>query len=180
MINVIKTSPKQLRRQTLSYFKRAKSYSSIRFIIEIVLLDFLLKIILALFLSSLIDGDGISNTEQFAQHGISSLFIIGVILVPAIETLIGQWLPIQVVSLFSHHPATLISVSALFFASLHLSWDLATFFAVLPGGVLLAWSFVLKRKKSFWHAYWITTAIHSLHNFIAACMFLAVRHFNLI
>jgi hypothetical protein len=33
--------------------------------------------------------------------------------------------------------------------------------------VLLAWSFLLYRERSRWHAYSVTTAIHALHNLVA-------------
>jgi len=182
MLNAIQAIKNQLKIQLFNYFQKTKSYSSIRFIIEIVLLIFLLKIAVALFFATIIEDDIISNTEKSAQDGFIYFLVSGVILAPIIETLIGQWLPIQVASLFFHRPAILICISAFFFSFLHVSDDLAGlvgFFAVLPGAVLLAWSFIIKRKESFWHAYWITTAIHGLHNLIALCIYLITKHYNL-
>lgn len=163
-----------------TYLQRTKKYSNIRFIVELVALDFVLKVSLAIFPGLLINTGGESNTEKLAQEGLWMLFLGLVIVTPALETIIGQWLPIKIASLFTNNKDRIVLFSALFFSSLHIpTGGLTTFLAVLPGGVVLAWSFLIKQEESFYEAYWITTAIHGLHNFIAACIFLVARYYNL-
>jgi len=166
-----------------AYFQRTKNYSNIRFIVELVALSFALKTSLAILLvtlpDSLINIDGRSNTEIAAQEGLWLLFLAAVILAPTLETIIGQWLPIKVASLFTNNKTRIVLFSALFFSSLHLSWDgLTTFLAALPGGLVLAWSFLIKQEKSFYEAYWVTAAIHGLANLVSIMIYLIAKNYG--
>jgi hypothetical protein len=141
------------------YLERAKSYSDLRLLVEFTLVSFALQmlIVLPLHLSGLL----IPDPEWDARV---RTFIVGVVLGPPVETLLTQWLPIKVASRFTTRQEIQITVSALVFALLHLQpirilW-------CLPTGFILAWIFVSKRSHSFKRAFWLTTALHALHNIL--------------
>jgi hypothetical protein len=162
-----------------AYLQRTRKYSNIRFIFELVSLDFVLRASLVIFPETLINTDGESNTERLAQEGLWVLFLVGVILAPALETIIGQWLPIKVASLFTNNKFYIVLFSALFFSSLHLPGGLTIFFVVLPGGLVLAWSFLIKREESCLKAYWITAVIHGLANLVSIIIYLFEKSYGL-
>jgi hypothetical protein len=146
-----------------------KSYSSIRFVVEIGLLSFILKMSLSILLSSMLGYDSATNTEILDNYLDNPIFlaIIALLIAPMAETFSGQWLPITVASFFTKHKSELLVLSTTFFAFLHLNDGWVNFWMILPIGLCLSFSFLEKREKSFLHAYWITVAIHSLHNLIA-------------
>ncbi len=92
---------------------------------------------------------------------------------PLLETLIGQWLPLWIASWFTRKTAWRVAFSAVAFSAMHLYVGFTGFLSTLPPGIFLAWSFALKRERSRWEAYWVTSAIHALHNFVALFFFYA-------
>ncbi len=158
----------------LNYFEKLKSYSNFRFILELTLLAFLLKIIFGTFGVLLGTALGIDTStdlkleEDFISKSIFLIFIL-TSLYAFIETLTGQWLIIWFTSKFTKKLWIQIIASALVFAALHI--DPVLIAGTFPIGVILAWSFIVKSKKSIWEALWVTTAIHVLHNLLVLLLF---------
>ena len=155
---------------TKAYLNKAKGYSPLRFVFEMTVIAFLIKIlfsVLADIILSLIGIHLVSDLSFEKQQVTQGLIIIGltVPLFAAIETVIGQMLILWISSRFTKKAWIRILTSAVIFTALHL--DPAQMIAVFPVGLILAWSFLTKREKSLWSAFWMTTAIHSLHNYLA-------------
>lgn len=62
---------------------------------------------------------------------------------PFLETLVGQWLPIAVVSKVTGRPVCWIAASTLVFTALHLRSGPGPLLAALPGGLALAWAYTV-------------------------------------
>lgn len=91
--------------------------------------------------------------------------LYAILIAPIIETAIGQWLPIWIASFFTTRTSILLFVSTIVFVGFHV-YPLRIL-TVLPIGIILAWSFVVNRRKSTRRAFGVTIAIHALHNSIA-------------
>jgi uncharacterized protein len=93
-------------------------------------------------------------------------FIISVIVAPLIETLLGQLLPIAILSRFTQNRAILITVSGLVFGLMHfpvIEFLLAAFCV----GIILSWGYLIKLPKGKLTAFTFVTLIHAFHNLIA-------------
>lgn len=126
---------------------------------------FMAPIILVLTYFNIEDNNigGIDN-EKFSFLG---FFFLAVIFAPIVETLIGQVLPIKLVKKLLSNKSNVIPVlvSAILFALMHFGYSIWYSLLTLPLGLLLAKTYVIfqTRKES---SFWITTAVHSLRNFI--------------
>lgn len=153
----------------INYLKKTRQYSSARFVIELTLIALLLKFLFALLgviMFSILGFDIKADLsyEQWLAKMPLILSALNIILFAAFETLIGQWFVIWLVSKLTKNIPLIILSSALAFSILHIEPLLSV--VVFPLGVLLAWSFYIKRERSRWEAFWVTTSIHILHNFI--------------
>lgn len=152
-------------------FTEIGTHSTFRFILELSLIAFFIKIPFLIISGVFFTFIGmeelvnLSDELQTAQATLSDFFF-GVILAPSIETVFGQWIPIAVGSIFLKKTRWVIIFSAIIFALFHFP---AIAFA--PGafliGLLLAWCWLLKRKTGRWEAFWVTTSVHALHNLYA-------------
>jgi hypothetical protein len=120
-----------------------------------------------------------TTTEQIAVHGPLFLFITAVLIAPVAETLVGQWLPILALSLFTKSKVAINLGSTLFFSYLHLDEGLINALSMLPVGIILAGTFVRFQKTGPWylrylHSFLATTVLHALHNGIAVGLFLSL------
>jgi hypothetical protein len=157
-----------------NYFEHTKTYSLPRFVIELTLLAFGLKILSSI-VWVIIEGlirivlGSVPELGQNMPEDVDTfaipILIFFVTIGPALETLVGQALPIKLVSRFTTSQTAQIIVSALFFSALHYYPFLII--NVLPVGIILAWSYLYHRQTSFARAFWVTTIIHALHNLIA-------------
>ncbi|EKD90582.1 MAG: hypothetical protein ACD_30C00112G0023 [uncultured bacterium] len=154
-----------------NYLEKTKSYSTLRFILEMTFLAFLLKILLSLVVGIIFTMLNIPNdpnlsfeTELLKFNPI--LILIFVVFFASFETITSQWFILWLSSKFTKSIFTQIMVSSTVFGILH--FDPAFSIIVIPIGMILAWSFLIYRKKSLWSALWVTTAIHILHNLAAA------------
>jgi hypothetical protein len=96
------------------------------------------------------------------------LTLVAVCLVtPLVETAIGQWLPIRAGRFFTQRRSMLLVVSCLLFGTLHLLAGLLGFLTGVATGVVFAASYLRWEPVSRWRAYWVTCAIHGLHNLMA-------------
>jgi len=94
--------------------------------------------------------------------------ILGVVIIPPIETFLGQWLVIKSlrrIKKLRDQDFFIGFVSALVFGLWH-TYSVAYIFFGFLVGVFLAYSFILyeHKKKS---PFWTVTAIHSFRNFIS-------------
>ena len=155
-----------------TYFERTRSYSTPRFIVELSLVPFGAKIAIALILHLVGQTPAETTTDVLADEGLAALFFGGLILSPLIETVVGQWLFIWLLSFLTRSTPVLVLGSALLFSALHLHVGIAGALIVFPIGIALSWSFILFRARSRQHAYWVTAAVHSLHNGVAIFLYL--------
>jgi hypothetical protein len=155
------------------YFERTRSYSTPRFIIELALVPFPVKAALGMIMGLVADPSFETTTDALAEGGIEMLMVGGLILAPLIETVIGQWLPIWLLSYVTRSEALLVAGSAFLFALQHLHVGIPGVVITFPIGVILSWSFLAMRKTSRSKAYWVTTAIHAGHNALAIGLYLA-------
>jgi len=157
------------------YFEGTRRYSRRRFILEMALLAIPLKMIMGVLWAVVGGRAELSTTEVLdRQHDGFSLFVNACVLAPLLETLIGQWLPLWIASWFTRETAWRVAFSAVLFSALHLYVGFSGFLSILPVGVLLAWSFALKREQSRREAYGVTCAIHAIHNFVTLFIYYAV------
>jgi len=161
------------------YFQRTLSYSLRRFVLELALVLFPIKMIIGVVVGTACGAMGIDcpvrlATDLLAEAGVPTLVITAVLMAPLLETLIGQWVPIWLTSLFTKNTVALVSVSAFLFALGHVYVGFAGLLVTFPVGIVLSWSFVAMRRHSRWRAYWVTSAIHALHNGVSVAAYLAL------
>jgi hypothetical protein len=160
-----------LSRHFRNYLNGTRLYSTWRFILEFTLLAFPLKMLFVLPYAAL--GGKLGSTTEAAYNGNPVQFLLlACVAAPLLETFIGQWIPIRLTWFFSHRWSVLLLSSATVFAAQHLHVGFSGFLATFPVAFLLSWSFLVYREYSRWRAYWVTAAIHGLHNFITATVFL--------
>lgn len=153
-----------------NYFSRTKKYSVIRFIVEMSVLAFLLKMLAIIIAVPVLISMGL-NTEtnlELEKGFLEDPFLVAgilIILFAAFETIIGQMFILWLSKKISKAHSFRILCSAIVFALLHVEPIIMA--AVFPIGLILAWAFVLYREKSLWSAIWVTTAIHVAHNLFA-------------
>lgn len=157
--------------QLVDYLQRTREYSTLRFIVEFTLLAFPLKMLFVLPYAAL--GGKLGSTTEAVYDGNAVKFLLlACVAAPLLETFVGQWVPIRLTWFFSRRWSVLLLVSSTVFAAQHLHVGFSGFLATFPVAFLLAWSFLVYREYSRWRAYWVTAAIHGLHNFITAILFL--------
>jgi hypothetical protein len=111
-----------------------------------------------------------NTTEVLVRHGAGVIFLSFLTL--PIETLLGQWLPIEALRLFgARHRGWMIGGAAALFAALHLSVGVGAFVLMLPAGAALAWAYLAWRERSMRWALAATTLAHIAHN--AVCFAIA-------
>jgi hypothetical protein len=159
------------------YFSNTRSYPAMRFIFEMILLAWFLKIIITLPISLIVlfvygDPSVWQNPQQaaFAARPVTNTFL-ALAVAPLLETMLGQWAPITLIKQWTSRQSLTLAAATLFFAGLHLfSWDLTIVVATTPIGFVLAWSFLVWQRQSLAHAIGVTAAIHVIHNAMALCL----------
>lgn len=97
-------------------------------------------------------------------------WIIGsVFVIPWLETLVYQSLPVGLCRLLGLGTATqMIAATVAFFAA-HLSLGLVPGIAAgLVGGFYLAFTYIRWRRRSWWTAFWVTSLSHAIGNGIVS------------
>ena len=111
--------------------------------------------------------DSLSITVDLETMGFTMTLVVSVVLVPFVETFLGQWLPIGLAGRLTQRPVALIAVSVAVFTYLHASAGLAGLTVGVVIGSFLAFSFLHWKQVSLWRAYSVTFAIHVLQNALA-------------
>lgn len=126
------------------YLIKTRTYTATRFIFEMILLAWLLKLVVTLPISLIvlyIYGDAAvwqnPQLAAFAAHPVANI-ILALVVAPILETVIGQWLPLMMVRQWTPRPQLALAVSTIFFASLHIiSWNVMICVATLPNSGFL-------------------------------------------
>jgi membrane protease YdiL (CAAX protease family) len=135
------------------------------------LLAFVIKIPLILATDWLLNAIGLGSVELFSAEMqipdiTASAFLFGVVLAPFLETIIGQFLPINFILNKGRGVGSSILVSSTVFSMLH--FPVLEF---LPGafavGVVLALTYVARLKKGRNDAIVTTSIVHAIHNLLA-------------
>jgi hypothetical protein len=169
-----------------AYWHRLEGYTPKRFLGEMLLIMFVLKILISIPLgifvsweknpqgtstqSVMMDGEVTlvaRHTESSKQVNPPEQVFSAIIIAPLLETLFGQWLPIVVIGFFTQKLRLLIGGSALFFTLLHIPVVGILAAGVFPPALAFSFSWLIQRTHSRWRAYWMTAALHAAHNVIA-------------
>lgn len=163
-----------LNRQIKKYYRKTRCYSAIRYIVELVILTTLYKFLFVFFglnIGELFHNDfselQSENVNVHQNLYITEFIILAGLIAPLVETMIFQWLPIQILKKFTNDYIIIILITGFIFASAHLSYDKLYAFAMLPYGIIFSWVFYCKYKVSIWSALFYTVLIHSGTNLIS-------------
>ena len=150
--------------------KKLEQLDVVPFIFVVAFAALLIKIPIALVtdvLNAVFTGTDIFaiGNEQDPVFTLSDT-LIAVVFAPITETVIGQFLPIVVLSKLTTNSRLLIILSAGIFALLHLPvvWFLPSAFAI---GVILSWAYLVQKKLGHVYAFIVVAIIHALHNGLA-------------
>ncbi len=140
----------------------------LKFIFTTVFIGFMSMITIGIILFLIgVDSDEIGKLD-YTKFSVAYLFLLAVVIAPIIETFIGQILPIKLIQYLFKNKSEIISIlfSAIIFSLMHISYSIWYSILIFPLAFLLAKTYVIfqKRKES---SYWMTTAVHALHNLIA-------------
>lgn len=154
-------------RKILNHIKNA---STPIFIIESTLLAFFLKFMVLVPTTAILTKIGYENlVSQADKNQVPTnliTMIVAIFIMPPIETIIGQWIPIKIASIFSKKNSFIIIFSAFTFMLLHYT-SVAFFPGAFVMGLVFSWCWQQKAKDNRRKAFFTTTAIHSLHNLLA-------------
>ena len=137
-----------------------------------LLFSLLLTIVFTLPTAVVIDFLKVSDKDiggpKSILDNIYTAIIIGLIVAPIIETLLGQMLPIKLVQRYIKWNTNSVALifSTMIFGLGHISYSIWYFFLVLPLGFVLAVTYLIfqKRQQS---SFWTTTLLHSMRNSLA-------------
>lgn len=141
----------------------------LRFIIKMSSLDLVLAYSAFFLFNIFIDGYGSNPDGSFFEPiGVLATFLLLTFAFPFVETLLLQLIPILLLKKTGLGTWGIIITDALLFSSLHIpQYDLyIEVLLVIPGAIILAWTFLTYAQSSWFKAFYITMAIHALSNFI--------------
>lgn len=156
-----------------AYLQHTKTYSTIRFIFESFIVGTIFKFLITLLLVGLTIAFNSRIGEPPPLYPGETnpivIFIFLCILTPLLETILFQWLPVMLLNKITSNISLIVGIDAVFFTAVHWPrYGFPMFIVVVPGAILLAWSFALYNKTSFTRAFLVTSAIHMLFNLTAA------------
>ena len=100
---------------------------------------------------------------------IESFVVTSVFVVPWLETLLFQSLPIGLCRLLGWSTSTQAIASIVPFFVAHLTLGIASGIAAgLVGGFYFAFTYVWWRRRNWWTAFWVTSVSHAIRNGIAS------------
>ncbi|MDR3220008.1 MAG: CPBP family intramembrane metalloprotease [Dysgonamonadaceae bacterium] len=132
--------------------------------------------LIVFFLTQLILPWYIAHFGDFeGPEKVDSLFLtimISVIIVPVIETLLCQLLPIYLLSYLKNIPYwVLIFISSLCFGLQHLYCVLYILYGFIGGWILATAFLIFKKQKDYFFAVVLTATIHGVFNLIMSVVF---------
>ena len=168
------------------YLQDTYHYKPLRFVFEmysIAMVSKLLIIAIALLaiviyepLESVLFGEMTENSSQFTNAGWLEGLLILCIILPFLESIVGQGLPIWLRSRVTKRRAYYLFGSSIWFSYLHsiVFEGFALAMLIFSAGIVCAWSYTVYQKRGFWKAIIVITAIHFLYNFTAFVTFYAM------
>lgn len=158
-------------------YQKWKDLKPLYFIIITTLLMIILTIPIGVVFENIDIPDSEYGGIDSDKYGIFGFIFMALIVVPILETMLSQQIPILLSQRFIKHSPNIIGVilSTLIFSWLHLSYSIWYAIGVIPAGVLLANTYVIfqKRKES---SFWMTSFLHSFRNLIPLILELIDRY----
>ena len=118
------------------YLEKTKSYSPLRLVVELCLLELALQLLLENMLA--LSPWGASYEKFYHAHKsmmmMPGVWILAILVAPVFETALCQWIPIRITSLFTSQPRVLVIVSATLFALWH--GNICHAVMVFPAGLI--------------------------------------------
>ena len=110
---------------------------------------------------------GESAAKSIGELGNWGFLLVGVLLMPAWETLIGQSLSVELLRRLRVTPWACVVASGAFFGAAHwLGGGLGHGLSTFASGTVFALAYWLCRPASFWHASTAAYAAHAMHNLL--------------
>lgn len=110
---------------------------------------------------------GKSAASSIGDLNSPALLLMGVLLMPALETFIGQAGPLEVLRRLRVAPPVGVIASGAFFGSLHwLGGGLGHGLSTFASGTVFALAYWLCRPAGFWPAAHAAFTTHATHNFV--------------
>lgn len=111
---------------------------------------------------------GESAARSIGGWGNGGFLLIGVLLAPTWETLIGQCLPVELLRHLRVAPLACVIASGTLFGAAHwLGGGLGHGLSTFTSGTVFALAYWLCRPAGFWHASTAAYAAHAMHNVLA-------------
>jgi membrane protease YdiL (CAAX protease family) len=155
------------------YFNNTKDYKPSRFILEMFLIIFALQILFVVTPSLAENVFNVKLHVNFDDREILlnryhwlTAFLIACLIVPFIETVFAQAIPITLICKITNNTFLIIFISATIFTLLHKSYPSLYLSFIFISGIIYAWSYNIQKNKGCVSALLITTIIHGLANFI--------------
>lgn len=143
------------------------------FILKMYSLDLVLSLIINYSFAFFIEGYSNDSAQNFFEPwGITKTLVIIVIFFPFWETILLQFIPIWLLKKITSKNAIIITVVASLFVLPHIphfDYYLEALL-IVPGAIILAWSFLKYYDTSILKAILITMLIHSMFNFTVSML----------
>jgi hypothetical protein len=161
---------------SLSFWSTREVEKPIRLLFRLLGESLLLTSVIYSCLLLVLDVDALagSGADEVARPALELIdkhwFLVGVMVMPLIETILLQLIPVEIARRFSSRFWPQVLPSWLLFAALHFTNSLENgFSAGLIGGWYFALTYYLFRSKSTWHASMGTFILHASSNFVLLC-----------
>lgn len=139
--------------------KRSKKFIPLFWIIFIC--DFIYHLLLSIAIS-FYDPSLIETFEKGTP--LKEIFLLSVIIGPLLETLIFQYLTIEILSFFKLKKSFIILISSLFFSLIHY-YNFIYIIATLPAGIIYATYYMYLKEKKIKTPFLYIFGLHTLYNF---------------
>lgn len=111
-------------------------------------------------------------SKRDAPESIGPWIIGSVFVIPWLETLVYQSMPIGICRRLGLGASMQVILSTSLFFTAHLSLGLSSGIAAgLVGGFYLAFTYIRWRRRSWWTAFWVTSLSHAIGNGLVSLVF---------
>ena len=120
---------------------------------------------------------GIDLPDREAEELTIGFLIISLILAPIIETFIFQKLPIDYLKKYIERDWLLVVISSIIFAAAHYinEFYISDVIIIFITGWVLAYAYVLSKKRDDMNGYWTVVIIHAGYNLFVEIVHLLVH-----